>query len=325
MNAGPRTIAGFVAPYLDELRAKGLAATTIRKRAQMLRRFVTYCNDRALDRPADLTVAFCERYARHLSTAVSAATGKRLAIVSQIDRLTTLRDFCRFLASRGVLLFNPALSVDMPKQGRVLPRGVLEAAEVERMMLVPDITDPLGLRNRAMLEVLYSTGMRRGELCALTVPDVDFPGGTIFIREGKGRVDRVVPVGRRALSWVRRYLEDVRPALAGSDSNTDGLFLSIRGGPLSGVMVTQIMTAIRRAAGIKKKGAVHILRHTAATLMLENGADVRFVQQLLGHADLGTTQRYTHVAIHALRAAHARSHPVNFSESNPELESEDES
>jgi integrase/recombinase XerD len=320
MNAGPQTIADFVPLYLDELRAKNYSRQTIKKRAQMLSYFVTYCAERALERPADLTVAFLERYDRHLANYVSAVTGRPLAVVTRIDRLGTLRDFCRYLVARGRLLFNPALQIELPKQGRTLPRGVLSAGEVERMLLVPDITTALGLRDRAILELLYSTGVRRAEAGALNVADVDFPGGTVFIREGKGRIDRVVPIGRRALAWLAKYLETVRPALVRAEHEDGALFLGHFGRRMSKEGLAHMVSRVKTAAGITQRGAAHLLRHTAATLMLENGADVRFVQQLLGHADLGTTQRYTHVAIRALKEAHARSHPVNFA---PEDETEE--
>jgi integrase/recombinase XerD len=154
------------------------------------------------------------------------------------------------------------------------------------------------------------------------VSDVDFSNGTIFVREGKGQKDRVIPVGERALSWLRKYLYDVRPALilgAVPSVEDDGhLFLSVKGTGLGREMITEIVTDSRKKAGVEKQGSAHMFRHTTATLMLENGADVRYVQQMLGHKELSSTQIYTHVAIRKLKEVHAKTHPAKFRKAKQE-------
>jgi len=160
-----------------------------------------------------------------------------------------------------------------------------------------------------MLEVLYSTGIRRAELGHLNLYDIDRDRGVMMVREGKGKKDRVVPIGSRAIHWIDTYLADVQPDLAsGADDGT--LFLSALGQPLGVHRLTEIVREAVNDAGIGKRGSCHMFRHTMATLMLENGADIRFIQQMLGHVKLETTQIYTQVSIKALKAVHTATHPA---------------
>lgn len=197
--------------------------------------------------------------------------------------------------------------LELPKLPRRLPRAVLSEREVEKVLALPDVTDQLGLRDRAILEVLYSTGIRRFELAALTVFDIDAERGTMMVR-GKGAIDRVVPIGARALHWVARYLEEVRPSLVLSPDNGT-LFLSHDGEAIKLPRLTQMARGHIEAAKLGKTGACHVFRHTMATLMLENGADVRVIQELLGHAKLTSTQLYTRISIRQLKSVHDQTHP----------------
>jgi integrase/recombinase XerD len=159
------------------------------------------------------------------------------------------------------------------------------------------------------VETLYSTGMRRMEVVGLTVYDVDLERGTVMIRLGKGGKDRMVPIGERALSWIERYLEEVRPELLVPPD--DGhLFLSHRGRPFTLKGMTMLCHRLVKASGVGKAGSCHIFRHTCATLMLERGADIRFIQEMLGHRDISSTQIYTHVSIKQLKEVHAATHPT---------------
>jgi integrase/recombinase XerD len=180
--------------------------------------------------------------------------------------------------------------------------------EAEAVLRVPNTDDVLGLRDRAMLEVLYCTGIRRAELCSLRIFDVDSYRGTIFVRHGKGLRDRVVPLGERAVMWLAKYVAESRPQLVAA-VDEGALFLTAQGEPMTNMRATQMVRDAVIAAGIDKKGACHLFRHTVATLMLENGADIRYIQHLLGHAYLTTTQIYTHVSIHKLKEVHAQTHP----------------
>ena len=234
--------------------------------------------------------------------------GQPLAASTQYGALVVVRQLFRWLSRQAVLLANPASELQLPKLPQRLPQAVLSPEEVESVLAVPEVSTPAGLRDRAMLELLYSTGVRRMELVGLRLFDVD-ARGTVWVRQGKGRKDRVVPVGERALAWVRRYVDDARPKLA--VAHDDGfLFLGDAGEVLHVDYLTQLVRRYLLAAGIEKPGACHLFRHSMATAMLEGGADVRFVQEMLGHASLETTQLYTRVTIDKLKAVHAATHPA---------------
>jgi len=201
---------------------------------------------------------------------------------------------------------------------------VLTAAEAERVLGLPDVAEPLGVRDRAMLEAFYSTGLRRMELLGLKLYDLDQERGTLFVRQGKGKKDRMIPMGERAFSWVRKYLDDARPSLALSpDDGT--VFLTNAGLPFEANRLTQLVRDYVDKAEIGKTGSCHLFRHTCATLMLEGGADIRFIQQMLGHAKLETTQIYTQVSIRQLKEVHTRTHPARLAlaaATDPELAAE---
>jgi integrase/recombinase XerD len=213
------------------------------------------------------------------------------------------------LCRQNILPSNPASELELPRGEKRLPKAVLTAGETERILSVPDIKTTTGLRDRAMLEVFYSTGMRRMELAGLKLHDLDAERGTVMIRQGKGKKDRLIPMGDRAFQWVRKYAEDARPSLA-CEPDDGTVFLTNDGTPLEPGRLTQHVSAIVRAAGLEKRGSCHMFRHTCATLMLENGADVRFIQQQLGHVDLSTTQIYTQVSVRMLKEVHTRTHPA---------------
>ena len=215
------------------------------------------------------------------------------------------------MAREHYLLHNPASELELPRTGFRLPKAVLSIAEVEQVMQQPNVHDPLGLRDRAILETLYSTGMRRLELATLKLHDLDLERGTVFIRQGKGKKDRIIPIGERAAAWVAKYLEASRPSLAAApDDGT--VFLSNAGDAMTLDYLTQLVATHVDAAGIGKRGACHMFRHTMATLMLEGGADIRFIQAMLGHADLKTTQIYTHVSIRQFQEIHRATHPAKL-------------
>lgn len=186
---------------------------------------------------------------------------------------------------------------------------MLTADEAEAVMATPVVTEPLGLRDRAMLELLYATAIRRSELVALKLFDVDYARATLVVRQGKGNKDRVVPLGERAKAWLVAYRDRVRPGLvAGRDPGV--LFLSRDGRPMEAKRLSEKVHGYVAAAGTGKPDSCHLLRHTAATLMLEGGADIRFIQALLGHESLETTQIYTRVSAAKLAEIHAATHPA---------------
>lgn len=219
-----------------------------------------------------------------------------------------MRAWFRWLTKRNVVPFNPASELELPKLGRRLPKAVLTPKEAEQVLAVPDLTEPLGVRDRAIIELLWSTGIRRQEVIDLGVWDRDPERGTLMIREGKGKRDRLVPIGERAIGWASRYLDEVRPGLVVPPD--DGvLFLSVEGGPLGPRRLTQLVGRYVQQAKLTKRGACHLFRHSCATAMLEGGADIRFIQAQLGHVLLSTTQLYTQVSITKLKEIHTATHP----------------
>ncbi|MCC7381173.1 MAG: tyrosine-type recombinase/integrase [Deltaproteobacteria bacterium] len=183
----------------------------------------------------------------------------------------------------------------------------LTATGAERVLGEPDIKTPIGLRDRAILETLYSTGIRRSELVHLALYDLDVERGTLMVRHGKGGKDRMVPIGDRAVAWIERYLAERSSMVVPPDPGN--VFLTLEGKPISEAGLSEKVRAYVEASGIGKKGSCHLMRHTCATLMVEGGADIRFVQELLGHVRLDTTQIYTHVSIRKLKQVHSATHP----------------
>src|SRR5712671_1992409 len=221
--------------------------------------------------------------------------------------LVTLRNFFRFAQIQDQISQDPSVSLESPKIRRSLP-GYLRLEEVERLLSQPDVKTPLGLRDRAMLEVLYSTGLRVSELTGLRVSDLDGKVGCVRCI-GKGDKERIVPVGKKALTIVERYLRDARPKLLGKVAGSSTLFVNRRGGPLSRVGVWKILSSYGRQAGMRMGLTPHMLRHSFATHLLERGADLRSVQLMLGHADISTTQIYTHVVEERLKQIYKAHHP----------------
>jgi integrase/recombinase XerD len=221
--------------------------------------------------------------------------------------LVTLRNFFRFAQVQELITTDPSLNLESPKIRRNLP-GYLRLEEVERLLAQPDATKALGLRDRAMLEVLYSTGLRVSELIGLRVTDLDAKVGCIRCI-GKGDKERIVPAGRKALGIVAKYLQNARPKLLGKGVSSQALFVNRRGKSLSRVGVWKILSGYGRRAGLRVALTPHMLRHSFATHLLERGADLRSVQLMLGHADISTTQIYTHVVEERLKQIYKAHHP----------------
>jgi integrase/recombinase XerD len=221
--------------------------------------------------------------------------------------LVTLRNFFKFAQIHELISTDPTINLESPKIRRSLP-GYLRLEEVERLLEQPDSTTALGLRDRAMLEVLYSTGLRVSELIGLRVSDLDSKVGCVRCI-GKGDKERLVPVGRKALVMVEKYLHDARPKLLGKLRGSPTLFVNRRGVSLSRVGVWKILSGYGKRAWLRVSLTPHMLRHSFATHLLERGADLRSVQMMLGHADISTTQIYTHVVEERLKQIYKAHHP----------------
>ncbi len=258
----------------------------------------------------EVTRPMLDHYARHLHYALN-RSGKPLSVASQANRLTAVRLFFRWLVQQNHLLYNPASELELPRPEHRLPQDVLSAEEVERVLVQPDLTTAEGVMHRAVLEVLYSTGVRRAELIHLDVCDVNVGRGVVAVRQGKGRRDRFVPIGDRALLWLQKYLDVVRVHWA-MPASPPALFLDALGQRLDAHRISRAVQKSVIAAAVGKVGRCHLFRHTMATLMLENGADIRYLQHILGHAQLSTTEIYTHVAIAKLKDVHTLTHPAKL-------------
>jgi integrase/recombinase XerD len=229
-------------------------------------------------------------------------------VSTQRGKVMPIKSLFKWLTRTGQIPANPAAELEVPKHIKTLPRQFMNQAEAEQVLAAVDTGDILGLRDRAMLEVLYATGMRRVELAGLHIGDVDQAKCVVFIRQGKGRRDRLIPLGERALYWVQQYLDRCRPQIMWNAQDMT-LFLGREGLPLSLPYLTTSVSKYVKQSGIGKQGSCHMFRHTMATLMLENGADIRFIQAMLGHEKLDTTQIYTHLVITQLIAVHSKTHP----------------
>jgi integrase/recombinase XerD len=326
----PETLGGFRGFVLDLLAwmaACAFSPTSIKGRRIELGYFVDWCEERAVSRPDEVTRALLERYRQHVFNYRRKDNGAGLSFQTQSKRLVSVRVFFQWMTRQHHLLYNPASELELPRAQKRLPRNILSVAEIEQILNAIDTLEAnnpeptgLGVRDRAMLETLYSTGMRRGELVALHTDDLDTQRGTVHIRQGKGAKDRVVPIGERACRWIEKYLSAIRPLyLEASGEPDDGsLFLARHGQGMQGKQLSGIVKKTVEAAQLERfqethpNAACHLFRHACATHMLEAGADIRYIQALLGHSQLSTTEIYTEVSILQLKAVHERTHPARM-------------
>lgn len=303
----PDSLASHMERFLTHLEVRNYSPATIKDRRHGLSTFILWAHERGLERPYQVTRPILERYQRHLYYHRK-PNGEPLSFRTQAQRMVPLRAWFKWLTRENHILSNPASDLELPRPEKRLPALVLTAEEADAVLSAPDTGNALGLRDRAMLEVLYATAIRRSELVNLKVHDVDYPRAMLIVRKGKGNKDRVVPLGERAGIWLAAYRDQVRPGLvAGRDSHH--LFLSRSGVPIDPKRLSEKVRGYIQSSGIGKPGSCHLLRHTAATLMLEGGADIRFIQALLGHESLETTQIYTRVSALKLAEIHAATHP----------------
>lgn len=292
--------AAVIGEYLDYVVVeKGLSLNTRDSYKRDITGFAAWLEGRVAGlesaSPSDVSA-----YLKHLKD-------KGLSARSYTRALITLRGFYRFLLKKGRISASPCSSIDIPRMTRKLPE-FLSFEEVESLITAPDDGRTLGLRDRAMLETLYATGLRVSELTTLKVNDINLQGGwlTAF---GKGSKERIVPLGEAAMSWLKKYMDEGRAAIL-KKKTSKTLFVTARGGGMSRQNFWVLMKLYALKAGIeRRKIKPHIVRHSFATHLLERGADLRIVQAMLGHADISTTQIYTHVTNERLRNIHKKKHP----------------
>jgi integrase/recombinase XerD len=293
--------------YLDHLAVeRGLSQNTLLAYRQDLRRYVDFLGRREIRRAENVDGVTIRAFVASLSASTHGPSDAPYRATSVARALSSVRSFHRFLVREGVVDHDPTAGVSQPRLPRSLPRP-LPVEDVRRLLEAPDVETPAGIRDRAILELLYGSGLRISELTGLDVDDVDLEEASVRVL-GKGGKEREVPLGSFAADAVRAYLTRGRPALA-SGTTRGALFLNARGGRLSRQSCARVLTAYVRRAGIDRRVTLHTLRHSFATHLLEGGADVRVVQELLGHASVGTTQIYTLVTEQHLREVYETSHP----------------
>jgi integrase/recombinase XerD len=287
--------------FLTHLRfERNAAENTIQSYERDLRRYLDFLGQQQLTQIGQVAP-------RHILNLLTRLRVLGYAPASAARNLSAIRMFHRFAVSEGVTELDPSEHVQLPQIGRYLPL-VLDIHEIELLLEQPDVSQPLGIRDRALLEFLYATGVRVSELLALRRSDLFLDDG--FVRVfGKGGKERIVPVGGKATEWVQRYQEDVRPLLAAKGRPRDVLFLNWRGNPMTRMGFWKILRGYVRQAGIRKEVSPHTLRHSFATHLIEGGADLRAVQEMLGHSDISTTQIYTHLDREYLKEVHRTYHP----------------
>ncbi|HEX6206897.1 MAG TPA: site-specific tyrosine recombinase XerD [Actinomycetota bacterium] len=292
--------------FLDHLAVeRGLSSNTLEAYRRDLRRYLGFLGERGVSQATRASEEDVAAFVRHLS-GVEYAPERRYRASSVARALAAVRALHRFLAREGLAEDDPTQGVIRPRIPRSLPKP-LSVDEVAALLAAPGDAEPPALRDTAILEVLYGAGLRISELVALDVDDVDLEEGSVRV-VGKGDKERVVPLGRYAVRAVEGYLARGRPALAGARTR-GALFLNQRGGRLTRQGATNIIQSAARRAGIRARVTPHVLRHSFATHLLEGGADVRVVQELLGHASVATTQIYTLVTEDRLREVYDEAHP----------------
>jgi integrase/recombinase XerD len=278
---------------------KGLSRNTIEAYSHGLTRFLNHLREKGVQEIREVGKF-------HIKGFLLALRGKNLNTKSIVRNLVAIRTFFRFLIQEGVLESNPVEELESPKVAKTLPE-ILTLKEIEQILEQPNLQTPLGTRDRAMLEMLYATGMRVSELTQLPIHQVNLEGGYVLLY-GKGSKERIVPLGTEAMKWVTVYLKTARGILSKGKENSS-LFINRSGKGMSRQGFWKNLKDYARRAGLRKRITPHLIRHSFASHLLERGADLRSVQMMLGHADISTTQIYTHVTGERLKKVHKQYHP----------------
>lgn len=297
----------YITKYRDNLRTRNFSARTIEGQIFELNLFADWLKEKGIEEISAVCKDTIKDYQTHLYEQTN-RTGRPNSIPTQNRKLGVVKSFFHYLHENDYTIGDPARDITYAKTPKRLPRSILTSQEVKKLLKVPDTKTVLGYRDRTILELLYTTGIRRAELYKLQVEDVDYNDGFLRINNGKGGKDRVVPLGKIACRYLENYIKAIRPVLL-KDPHENTLFLSRRGNRPSNIMVPWLIKEYAKKAKLKKTISPHTFRHTCATHMLRNKANIRHVQEILGHACLSSTQIYTHVSITDLKEVHRKCHP----------------
>ena len=293
--------------FVEDGRVRELSPRTLDHYRMFLERFAEWAECRGVSDARDVTLEYVLEFRRSLDGRQGPG-GKKTTVAYRNRHVRCARLLFRLLFRRGLILSNLAARIPEYRDPKKLPRGIMDKDQVTKLLQAAHLTTPTGFRDRTIFEVLYSTGLRGGELCKLTLYEVNLPERMLRVVEGKGRKDRIVPVGKVACSYLAEYIRAVRPILLG-ENQTPVVFVTAQGEPFKTTNLRQQFILHRDRVGLADLYTVHSLRHTCATEMLKGGASIRHVQELLGHASISTTQIYTHVVQTDLKKAHARTAP----------------
>lgn len=309
LKGGPlmrRSLDGWKQRFRQHLLIRGFSPRTVSGYSAELVPLFGFLEKRGVEKLTQVTRDDLEAYRHHLF--IAEFGGKRLTLASQARRLNSLKTFFRYLLEDQVLLIDPAAPIQGPRVGKTMPRQLLSEAETAKLLEAPDITTPLGIRNRAILELLYATAIRNSELRDLALGEVDLERQELFVACGKGGKSRRLPLGEEAAACLEDYFLNARPFLAGPASG-DVVFLSSGGCKLARGKLSRMVRDLAQGCGLEKTVTPHLLRHACATHMLRRGAGIRQLQVLLGHSDLSSTQLYTRIDIGDLHKVVSRYHP----------------
>ncbi|KZN60836.1 tyrosine-type recombinase/integrase [Pseudoalteromonas luteoviolacea] len=295
--------------YLEYCIAKGQSQATIVSKEAALSLFHKWVFQNVESDIQYIDVTVLESYQNHLIKYRKQCSGQPLSRGTIRYRLTVVKVMLRTLYAKGIVRSNNFELFDLPKIGRRLPKPVLSEKEVIQVLSQAEHYGKKGIRDRAIMEVYYASGIRRFELSNLRLNDIDFEQFQLRVEQGKGFKDRYVPIAKRACFWIYKYLKEVRNSLSNEFSG-DSLFLANNGKPFKATQLSELVAKYIKLANIQKRGGCNQYRHAAATHMVDNGADIRHVQEFLGHADLSTTQVYVHVSMAKLKEVYSKTHPA---------------
>lgn len=294
--------------YLKLCLAKGQSSDTVRGKKSSLKNFTQWCSTIQIVSVDLIDLNVMDSYMSYLNSYRKPLDNKPLSIAQKRNLLTAVKVFIRVLYAKEIIEKNTLEFIELPKAGRRLPKAIFSVEEIERILAQTLLFGIKGIRDRAILETFFATGIRRAELLHLELEDIDFNAQLLRVNHGKGMKERIVPISKRACEWLALYLKKVRPSIAFISSGST-LFIANNGKQFLPNKLSELASKYVKLSGIKRAGSCHLFRHATATTMLDNGAELRFVQEMLGHASISTTQIYTHVSREKLSSVYIDSHP----------------